>query len=58
MHRVVVYKSLKTMENYKTISPKCRLYKRWSFTRGSIYRAFEGDILVFWLGGRLGRLVT
>ena len=38
---------LKTMENFSNISRNARLKKRWSFTRGSIYRAFTGEILVF-----------
>ena len=30
-------------------------YRRWSFTRGSNCKALTGRVLVFWIGGRLGR---
>ena len=33
-------------------------YRRWSFTRGSNCKALTGEILVFWIGGRLWELVT
>ena len=33
-------------------------YERWSFTRGSNYRAFTGNIFVFWIGGRLREVVA
>ena len=33
-------------------------YDRFSFTRGSYYRALTGKNLVFWIGGRLGEVVA
>ena len=33
-------------------------YERWSFTRGSNYRNFTGNNLVFWIGGRLWEVVA
>ena len=33
-------------------------YKRWSFTRGSNCKAFRGEILVFWISGRLREVVA
>ena len=33
-------------------------YKRWSFTKGSNYRALPGKILVFWRGGRLREVIA
>ena len=33
-------------------------YERWSFTRGSKYRALTGKNLVFWIGGRLWEMVA
>ena len=33
-------------------------YRRWSSTRGSNYKALTGEILVFWIGGRLWELVA
>ena len=32
--------------------------ERWSFTRGSNYRALTGKNLVFWIGGRLREVVA
>ena len=32
--------------------------KRWSFTRGSNYRALIRKNLVFWIGGRLREVVA
>ena len=31
---------------------------RWSLTRGSNYRASTGEVLVFWIGGRLREVVA
>ena len=33
-------------------------YRRWSFTRGSNYKALTGKILVVWIGGRLWEVVA
>ena len=33
-------------------------YERWSFTRGSNYRALTGESLVFWIGGRVWEVVA
>ena len=54
-------KRLKTMENYKTVSPKSgrgRLREILAYTRGCNYGALTGKILVFWMGGRLWELVV
>ena len=54
-------KRLKTMENYKTVSPKSgrsRLREILAYTRGCNYRALTRKILVFWMGGRLWELVV
>ena len=54
-------KRLKTMENYKTVSPKSGrggLREILAYTRGCNYRALTGKILVFWMGGRLWELVV
>ena len=54
-------KRLKTMENYKTVSPKSsrgRLREMLAYTRGCNYRALTGKILVFWMGGRLWEVVV
>ena len=60
MRQVVVYKSLKTMENInheaqKLVVVACR---RWSFTRGSNSKALTGKIVVFWTGGCLWEVVA
>ena len=47
---IVAYKRLKTMGNYKTVSPVVVVaYERWLFTRGSNYRALTGKIWSFGL---------
>ena len=54
-------KRLKTMENYKTVSPKSgrgRLREMLAYTRGCNYRALTRKILVFWMGGRLWEVVV
>ena len=54
MLEVVSYKMLKTMENSdKAVILKmvAVAYKRWTFTRGSNFKALSGEILVFLLGG-------
>ena len=62
--KAVAYKRLKTMENFKTVTPKSgrvrlqevviNLMGSWlSFMRSSNYRALIGKILVFWICGRL-----
>ena len=33
-------------------------YRRWSFTTGSNCRALTGNVLVFWIGGRLWEVVA
>ena len=33
-------------------------HRRWSFTRGTNFKVFTGKVLVFWLGGRLRKVVT
>ena len=33
-------------------------YRRWSFTRGSNYKALTGKILVFWIGVRLREVIA
>ena len=33
-------------------------YKRWSFTRGSNWKALTGKVLVFWIGGFLWEVVA
>ena len=33
-------------------------YRRWSFTRGSNFRALTAKILVFWIGGCLWEVVA
>ena len=33
-------------------------YERWSFTRGSNYRAATGKILMFWISGHLWEVVA
>ena len=33
-------------------------YRRCSFTRGSNCKAFTGNVLVFWIGGRLRKVVA
>ena len=33
-------------------------YERWSFTRGSNYRAATGKILMFWISGRLWEVIA
>ena len=33
-------------------------YRRWSFARGSNYKALTGKILVFWMSGRLWEVVA
>ena len=33
-------------------------YRRWSFTRGTNCKAFTRNVLVFWLDGRLRKVVT
>ena len=60
MRHVVVYKSLKTMENINHKAQKLVVvaYRRWSFTRGSNCKALTGKIVVFWIGGRLWEVVT
>ena len=51
MGQLIVYRMLKTMDNYKTITPKsvAFAYQRWSFMKGSNYR----EILVFGINGHL-----
>ena len=54
-------KRLKTLENYKTVSPKSgrgRLREMLAYTRGCNYRALTRKILVFWMGGRLWEVVV
>ena len=59
MSQVVVYKSLKTVENINHKAQKLVVvtYRRWSFTRGSNCKALTGKIVVFWTGGRLWEVV-
>ena len=33
-------------------------YKRWSFTKGSNCKALTGKVLVFWIIGRLWKVVA
>ena len=33
-------------------------YRRWSYTRGTNCTAFTGKVWVFWLDGRLRKVVT
>ena len=33
-------------------------YRRWSFARGSNFKALTGKVLVFWIGGRLWEVVA
>ena len=33
-------------------------YRRWSFTRGSNCKVLTGKVLVFWIGGRLWKVVA
>ena len=41
MSLAVPYKRLKTMDNYKTVTPiVAKAYKRWSFTRIFNYKSF------------------
>ena len=49
MRQEVAYKRLKTMGNYKAVSPVIVVaYERWLFTRGSNYRALPtGKIWCF-----------
>ena len=49
MRQKVAYKRLKTMGNYKAVSPVVVVaYERWLLTRGSNYRALPtGKNLVF-----------
>ena len=48
MRQEVAYKRLKTMGNYKTVSPVVVVaYESWLFTRGSNYRALAGKIWCF-----------
>ena len=60
-HEVVAYKRLKPMEIIKPSDPNSVVavaYRRWSFTRGTNCKAFTGKVLVFWLDGRLRKVVT
>ena len=59
MRQLVVYKSLKTMENFNHKAQKLVVvaYKRWSFTRGSNCKASTGKIVVFWTGNCLWEVV-
>ena len=34
------------------------VYRRWSFTTGSNYKALTGNVSVFWIGGRLREVVA
>ena len=61
MRQVVVYKMLKTTENHpdrETQKVVAVAYRRWSFTSGSNCKALAGNILVFWISGRLRQVVT
>ena len=33
-------------------------YRRWSFTKGSNCKALTGEVLVFWISGRLWEVVA
>ena len=60
-HEVVAYKKSKPTEIIKPSEPNRIVvvaYRRWSFTRGSNCRAFTRNVLVFWLDGRLRKVVT
>ena len=59
MHQVVANKRWKTVTT-KLWGQKvvAFAYERWSFTRGSNYRAVTGKILMFWISGHLWEVVA
>ena len=61
MRQVVGYKRLKTTENQKTFRPK-KLTRSLTgggpFTRCSNCKALTGNVLVFWMSGRLWEVVA
>jgi len=58
--QVVIYRRLKTKENFKFLALKVVTvaYERWSLTRGSKYSDLTWKLLVFWKTGHWGEVVA